>query len=170
MFRGSFEFHYRNDICPDLHCFCTTASFRAQAGSVAQSMLSRSIKVTSEPMARLEAVCDINRNLQRRGYPKQFVHGTYRQMKHTRQRVDGISERSTYITTPYIKSVPEHIWWALAQVTLKAAFKLQPILRNLLSHPKDKTPSDQHGIIYKVSCQQHLAVYIGKPREGQNPE
>ncbi|XP_064472603.1 uncharacterized protein LOC135387236 [Ornithodoros turicata] len=132
--------------------------------SVVRSLLSRAMKIPSDHQTRHEEITKAKADLRRKAYPEQFICDTYHRMMNTRpEQAESSQERPMYVTIPYLKGVSEPIRRVLSQVNIKTAFKPTTTLRNVLSHPKDRTPpEEERGVVYKVSCQDCPAVYIGE--------
>ncbi|XP_064482806.1 uncharacterized protein LOC135395639 [Ornithodoros turicata] len=142
----------------------TSGNTLEQKRSVVRSLLSRAIQISSKPQVRQEEITQATRNLQRRAYPESFINDIYHQMLSPRKEIpDETQDKPIYVTIPYIKCLSEPIRRVLSQINMKTTFKPMSTLRSLISHPKDRTPpDDERGVVYKISCQDCTAVYIGE--------
>ena len=95
-------------------------------------------------------------------YPEWAVKKGF-QAKKTRVQHDEQDETKGYAAIPYVKGISEPISRILRTAGLKVAMKPHSTIRQLLGTPKDKDDTvDKAGVVYKITCNDCEATYIGQ--------
>ena len=95
--------------------------------------------------------------LQQNGYPECFLSP---QCTPSRKEKDDPRSR---VTIPYIQGVSEAVTKILSDINVQVDMKPFRTLRRILSHPKDCIPNDdKSSIVYKISCRDCDASYVGE--------
>jgi hypothetical protein len=80
-----------------------------------------------------------------------------------RDHDDSINKPKAFISLPYIRGTSETISRILQPYDIRVAHKPISTLRQVLTKVKDKDdPNDRLGTIYKISCNDCKATYIGE--------
>ena len=102
----------------------------------------------------------INKVLRDNGY-KDWMFKTTKKRKPVESNTDTI--KSFAFKLPYIRGVSEQLACIYKQHGVNTFFKPINTLREILVHPKDKTPNCRKcGVIYSVKCEECSKQYIGE--------
>ena len=102
----------------------------------------------------------INNVLRDNGY-KDWMFKTVKKRKPEQNNTETIKTRSFKL--PYIRGVSEQLARIYKQHGVNTFFKPINTLREILVHPKDKTPDCKKcGVIYSVKCEECNKQYIGE--------
>ena len=140
---------------------------RTKAG-VITCLRDRAENICKGKQVRLEKQ-HLERAFHANGYPKHVVRKrlygcrmTQPQQEQTQQD-DTPQEKPKMILLPYLSRVSEHIQRVCKKVGVKAVFKSQSTLRELLTKVKTPQPDVMRkGVVYRVPCMDCDVAYIGE--------
>ena len=101
------------------------------------------------------------------GYPFHLTRKTLKSMTRQHQQVEENKEleKESYkpLFLPYVKRVSEKIKRLCHPLGVRAIFKSQNTLRQMLMKVKSTRPAEQRkGVIYEVPCADYDSVYVGE--------
>ena len=105
----------------------------------------------------------LDRVFSKNNYNEDFIQrNTYRTTTTTTEANDNTTPTTT-ATIPYIKGISENISRILQPFNIRVAHKPITTLRQLLTNIKDRDePRNRQGAVYKISCSDCHASYIGE--------
>ncbi|XP_062541740.1 uncharacterized protein LOC134209742 [Armigeres subalbatus] len=103
------------------------------------------------------------------GYDRKFVETILRKHKRKRHRqeittLEPATEKNRRISLPFYPRITNPIKTALRRQRLQVVHKSENTLRDLLCNLKDRVPSEEQSGVYRISCDDCSAVYIGQTR------
>ena len=133
----------------------------AHERAVVRILMCRAEALSSSGVSRVQEEKLVSQPLQRKGYPKGFIH------KHTYPQPDQRTPRDQVargsVTLPYISGLSESIHRVLAPLAIQVTFRSCKTLRQELVHPKDPVPANRRkGVVYSIPCAECPCTYIGQ--------
>ena len=133
----------------------------AHERAVVRILMCRAEALSSSGVSRVQEEKLVSQPLQRKGYPKGFIH------KHTYPQPDQRTPRDQVargsVTLPYISGLSESIHRVLAPLAIQVTFRSCKTLRQELVHPKDPVPANRRkGVVYSIPCAECPCNYIGQ--------
>ena len=78
-------------------------------------------------------------------------------------------ELNGYINLPYVRNTSEALRRIFKDHNIRCTFYTSETLRKLISHPKDRVPTEKrNNVVYQINCQDCSAAYIGETKRSFN--
>lgn len=154
---------YRKATHTDRYLHASSNHHPAQIASVANTLISRAIKI-SDSDHRKEEINHLKNTLQCNGFSKQIVNKAFKRQSDIKNRnlTDSITEEPLSTAfLPYIKGTTDKISRLLRKYKVRTVFRTENKISSLLRSVKDKIHLESHGV-YEIPCGSCDKTYVGK--------
>lgn len=130
---------------------------------VARTLLTRADKLCSSDSDKAKEKTHVRNALRRCNYPDWVIRKAETSRSRPGRQEETGEQPTAFTTLPYVRGTSEAVGRILNKADIRVAYKPVQKTRDLVVHPKDPMRlKDRAGVVYRVSCGECEASYIGQ--------